>query len=128
MEIFNSYTVVIIISLVIILSYFFNIISTKTNIPSVLLLIFCGMLIKAGLNYFDINTGGILLNVLEVLGILGLIMIVLEAALDLELSREKWPLIWKSFTIALLSLLFCSFCIAWLLQLLFIDDFINSLV
>lgn len=128
MEIFNSYTVIIAISLVIIISYFFNIISEKTNIPSVLLLIVTGILIKLGLNYFEVSTGDQLFSVLEILGIVGLIMIVLEASLDLELSRKKWPVIWKSFTVAMLSLIVCSLVIAFLLQLLLIDDYLTALV
>ncbi|MEP2773542.1 MAG: cation:proton antiporter [Fulvivirga sp.] len=128
MEIFNSYSVIIAISLVIIVSYFFNIISQKTNIPSVLLLIVTGILIKLGFDYFDVNTGGQLFSVLEILGIVGLIMIVLEASLDLELTKEKWPVIWKSFTVAMLSLIVCSLAIAFLLQLLLIDNFLVALV
>ncbi|UII33760.1 cation:proton antiporter [Fulvivirga ulvae] len=128
MEIFNSYTAVIIFSLIVIISYFFNIISEKTNIPSVLLLIVSGILIKLGLNYFGIATGGALFNVLEILGIVGLIMIVLEASLDLELSREKWPLIWKSFMVAFLGLMVCSFAIAFLLNLVMIDNYIIALI
>lgn len=128
MEIFNSYSVIIAISLVIIVSYFFNIISQKTNIPSVLLLIVTGIFIKLGFDYFDVNTGGQLFSVLEILGIVGLIMIVLEASLDLELTKEKWPVIWKSFTVAMLSLIVCSLAIAFLLQLLLIDNFLVALV
>lgn len=128
MEIFNSYTMIIAISLVIIISYFFNIISEKTNIPSVLLLIVTGILIKLGFDYFDVQTGDRLFGVLEILGIVGLIMIVLEASLDLELTKEKWPVIWKSFTVAMLSLIACSLAIAFLLQLLLIDDFLVALV
>jgi len=128
MEIFNSYTVVIIISLVIIVSYFFNIISEKTNIPSVLLLIISGVLIKLGLNYFQIKTGGALFDVLEILGIVGLIMIVLEASLDLELKMSKWPLIWKSFSIAFLSLIICSVVIAFIIQQIIDQDFVHALV
>ncbi|ELR72818.1 Na+/H+ antiporter NhaP [Fulvivirga imtechensis AK7] len=128
MEIFNSYTAVITISVIVIMSYFFNIISEKTNIPSVLLLILSGVLIKLGLTYFGIATGDSLFNILEILGIIGLIMIVLEASLDLELTREKWPLIWQSFTVALLSLLVCSFAIGWLINYLLIDSFFISLI
>lgn len=128
MEIFNSYTAIITIALIVILSYFFNIISRKTNIPSVLLLIVSGILIKLGLNYLEISTGDQLFNILEILGIIGLIMIVLEASLDLELSKEKWPLIWKSFTVAFLSLIISSLVIALLLQMIFIDSFTIALV
>ena len=128
MEVVNSYTVVITISVIIIMSYFFNIISERTNIPSVLLLILSGVLIKLGLDYFTIPTGDFVFSILEVLGIVGLIMIVLEASLDLELTWEKWPLIWKSFSIALLSLIGCSLVIAWFIQLTMIDDFLVALV
>jgi len=128
MEIFDSYTAVITISLIIIMSYFFNIISEKTNIPSVLLLIVSGVLIKLGLKYLDIVPGDQLFDILEILGIVGLIMIVLEASLDLELTREKWPVIWKSFTVALLALLTCSLVIAFLLHAIFIDRFMIALV
>lgn len=128
MEIFTSYTAVITISVIVIMSYFFNIISQRTNIPSVLLLILSGILIKLGLNYFGISTGESMFNILEILGIIGLIMIVLEASLDLELTREKWPLIWKSFTVAFLSLMMCSIIIAVLLNYLLIDSFLTSLI
>jgi len=100
---FNSYGFIIGASLVVVLSYFFNIVAKKTNIPSVLMLLLLGILVSAGLNilgYQRIN----LQPALEVLGIAGLILIVLEAALDLELTRDKWPIIWKAFTLAILSL------------------------
>lgn len=128
MEVFNSYYAVITFSVIIILSYFFNIISEKTNIPSVLLLILSGVLIKLGFNYFEINTGETIYSILEILGIVGLIMIVLEASLDLELSWAKWPVIWKSFSVALFGLIGCSLVIAWFLQLVVIDDFLTALV
>lgn len=99
----NPYVLVIEFSLIIIISYLYNIVAKKTNIPSVLLLIATGIIIKlvsdfAGVKIFN------LFPVLEILGIVGLIMIVLEAALDLELTKEKWPIIWKSFVIALVGL------------------------
>jgi NhaP-type Na+/H+ or K+/H+ antiporter len=53
---------------------------------------------------------------LEVLGIVGLIMIVLEAALDLEIKREKWPIIWKAFIIALISIIVTSLVLSVILQ------------
>ena len=44
-----------------------------------------------------------LLPILEVLGVVGLILIVLEAALDLHLVKEKVGLIVKSFLVALIG-------------------------
>jgi len=128
MEVINPYIAIIGISLIIILSYFFNIISQKTNIPSVLMLIVLGILIKQGMNFMDISAGKQLFNLLELLGIVGLIMIVLEAALDLHLTKEKWPIIWKSFSVALLSLLFSVAAIACIINYFIIDDFFTCII
>ena len=125
---FNPYIAVIATSLVLILSYLFNLISAKTKIPSVLLLIILGVGLKEGANYFDVQTGESLFTVLEVLGIVGLTMIVLEAALDLELTKEKWPIIWKSFCVGLISLIAGSISSAYAIQYFFIDDFFTALV
>lgn len=123
----NPYYIVIVASLVIIVSYFFNVIAKKTNVPSVLMLITFGILIKQGMNLAGM--GGInWLPYLEVLGIVGLIMIVLEAALDLELTKEKWPLIWKSFSVALFSLLISGAAITYLLMLILHLDLTSGML
>lgn len=96
----NTYTVIILLSAVIILSYLFSLLSRKTNIPSVLLLITTGIIIKhftKHLWYDDI----IVNKLVKILGAVGLIMIVLEAALDLKVSRKKIKLIRNSFSSAL---------------------------
>lgn len=125
---YNPYIAVIATSVVIILSYLFNLVSRKTNIPSVLLLIILGIGLKQAAVHFGVDTGDTLFAVLEILGIVGLTMIVLEAALDLKLTREKWPLIWKSFLIALLALVATSIASAYVIQYYFIDSFFIALV
>ena len=103
MDILSSYNLIIEISIIIILSFLFNRISSKTNIPAVLMLIILGVAIQYGLKYA--NIGDIdFFPVLEVLGIVGLIMIVLEAALELELKKEKLMPILKSLVIGLVGL------------------------
>jgi len=104
MEVFDSYLFIIAISGIVIISYFFNVIAKKTNIPAVLMLISLGVLLQIPAWYFNFNKET-LKPVLEVLGIVGLIMIVLEAALDLELKKEKWGIIWRSFAVALIGLI-----------------------
>ena len=89
---------------IIILSFFFNIISKKTNIPSVLLLILLGMGLKIGLQSAGIFKDVELDSILEILGNVGLVMIVLEAALDLKLEKEKRGMIFKAFMVALLGI------------------------
>lgn len=125
---FNAYVAVIATSLIIIFSYLFNVIAKRTNIPSVLMLILLGLGLKWASDQFGIFTGEYLITILEVLGIIGLTMIVLEAALDLELTQEKWPIIWKSFFVALLALGVGTIASAYVLQYFFFDDFFKAIV
>lgn len=80
------------------------------------------------MDYYEFNQDGLIFGTLEVLGIVGLIMIVLEAAIDLKLTRDKWPIIWKSFTVALISLVVCAFGISFIINQFFREDPIISLV
>ncbi len=126
-----DYYLIIAMAVMIILSYFFNILAKKTNIPSVLMLLVLGILVKYGLDLYGIT--GIQekiseYKILPIIGTIGLILIVLEAALDLKLSKEKWPVIWRSFIIALLSLLITSFAVAYILHVLMFPDFLTALV
>ncbi len=101
----NPYLLIIALATVIILSFFFNIIAKKTNIPSVLMLIALGMGIKAFMDANNILEEELKLDTtLEVLGNVGLVMIVLEAALDLKLEKEKTGLILRSLLVALLGI------------------------
>ena len=124
MEILTSYNLIIGISIIIILSFFFGEISRKTNVPSVLMLIVLGIVLKFGLDAF----GGSNIDffpMLEVLGIVGLIMIVLEAALELKLEREKYVPIAKAMLIALLGLIASTWVAALILHQ-FIDGMTMS--
>ncbi|MUP37111.1 cation:proton antiporter domain-containing protein [Labilibaculum euxinus] len=114
MEIISSYNLIIEVSIIIILSFLFNGLSRKTNIPAVLMLIVLGVGLQYILKYFNAEA----LNffpILEVLGIVGLIMIVLEAALELELKREKLVPILKSFTVALTGLILSTWAVVLIL-------------
>jgi len=120
MDILNSYSFIIIATLVIILSYFFNQVAKRTNIPAVLLLILTGILLKYLMDLFHIPDFNFF-PILEVLGIVGLIMIVLEASLELNLKKEKLPIIWKALTIAAVGLVATSFSSAFVINF-FIDS------
>jgi NhaP-type Na+/H+ or K+/H+ antiporter len=120
MEKLNPYWLITAASCVVIISYFFNLFSRRTNFPSVLLLLLLGMLIKSVLILAGVPSIN-LDSVLELLGIIGLIMIVLEAALDLKFSKEKAPLIAKALLLGLLSLTTNI-----LILTLLIDQYIDS--
>lgn len=111
MEHFDSNGLVIIGSLTIIISYLFNLIATRYSIPSVLLLIVLGVGLKLLVSATGMQSPD-LTPILEVLGTIGLIMIVLEASLDLELEREKRKVISKAFFTSLVTLILSSALIA----------------
>ncbi|PIF00869.1 MAG: sodium:proton exchanger [Maribacter sp.] len=115
MEIFSSYNVIIEASIIVILSFWFNSLSKKTNIPSVLMLITLGIALQYAMVYFTPEKPRFD-SALEILGIIGLIMIVLEAALELELKKDKIIPITKAMGIALLGLLGSAWAAAMILH------------
>jgi len=126
----TSYTTLIILSGLVIFSYLFDLISGKTKIPSVILLMCLGIGIKQILDYFNftvLNFG----NILPTLGTLGLVLIVFEGALELRYSREKNTVIKKSFFSALIILLLTSFLITGIIYYIsgqsFYLCFVNSI-
>lgn len=115
-DILETYSLLIEASVIIILSFIFGEISKRTNVPSVLMLIILGIVIKFGLDQLDIMEDANFLPVLEVLGVIGLIMIVLEAALELKLERDKYLSIGKALLIALLGLVASTWAAAEILE------------
>lgn len=111
----HSNNIIIILGAIVVLSYFFNLIARVTRIPSVLLLIGTGI----GIRYFSVYQGFVQQDVsrlVKILGVVGLIMIVLEAALELEMNSHKLRLIRNSFLSALVISLVSAFGIGWLIQ------------
>ncbi|MBL7761792.1 MAG: cation:proton antiporter [Chitinophagaceae bacterium] len=107
MENLNVEELLIIICSVVVMSYVFSIVSQYIRIPSVLLLLVAGI----ALRFLSDNSGMSIVfpeKIVESLGIVGLIMIVLEAGLDLKLERSKIPLIRNSFFSALFILILSS--------------------
>lgn len=111
----GPYTILIGLSLAVILSYLFDLAARATKVPSVLLLLLAGIGFNQAVAYWDIpfRLPPVLL---QVLGIVGLILIVLEGSLDLRLSRDKIPVIRRSFLAAALMLVVQAGAIAWLLH------------
>ncbi len=125
---FDPYLVLIGGSVMILLSYVFDLASRKFNIPSVLFLIATGMGLKFVATSFGINLDKQFYSVLELLGIVGLIMIVLEAAVDLKLSKEKLGVIKRSALMASLILVISSLAIAMVIMFFRDEPFFNALV
>ena len=93
----STLTILIVLPLLIIFSYLFDIISRKTKFPAVILLMFTGIIIRTGTTLYGFTEFGFLENLIPVLGTVGLILIVLEGALELDIKRNKLPVILKGF-------------------------------
>jgi len=116
----EPYNLLIESSLILLLSFAFGEISKRTSVPSVLMLIVLGIVIKLGIDIVVIpETPYDFFPYLEILGIIGLIMIVLEAALELELKPEKYIPIAKAFGIAALGLILSTWVAAEILEYAF---------
>ena len=123
----DSYGLIIVFSLTIIISYFFNLFAKKSGVPAVLMLIGLGIIIHYGLLLFGEKTLD-LARPLEVLGVVGLILIVLEAALDLRLQKDKAALIIRSFLAALLGLGGTVYLASLTLSYFLDIDFLNAML
>ena len=126
-EALTTYHLIIIFSTTIIISYFFNLYAKKSGIPAVLLLIGLGITINYSLRFSGFTKPD-LLPVLSVLGVIGLILIVLEASLDLDLVKEKVGLIIKSFVVALIGLGGTAYLSAIAINLLMGVEMLNALL
>ena len=127
LEALSTYHLIIIFSITIIISYFFNLYAKKSGIPAVLMLIGLGIIINYSLRFSGVVKPD-LLPILEVLGVVGLILIVLEAALDLRLLKEKIGLIIKSFLVALIGLGGTAYLAALALNFLMDVEVLNALL
>jgi len=87
--------VILILCILVILSYLFDITARYSKVPGVILLILLGILIQIISQSLNIMIPN-LRPLLPVIGTLGLIMIVLEASLDLKIEKGKKGLIIKS--------------------------------
>lgn len=96
-------------------AYVFDITASKTKIPSVILLLLLGFGTKVLSENLDISVPN-LQPILPILGTIGLILIVLEGSLELEINKSKLPLILKSSLVALLPLLIISLGLAYYLH------------
>jgi len=114
METISAFTILFAVCGLIILSYLFSVVNRATRIPSVLMLLGTGILLRYLCGKFDIPFS-IPPYVTEILGTVGLIMIVLEAGLDLVVTREKLPLIRSSFVSALVIFLVSTLSVAGIL-------------
>jgi potassium/hydrogen antiporter len=87
----------------ILIGYLFEILSPKTRIPNILILLSLGMLSQQLVETFHWQKPNFD-KLLPELGTVGLILIVLEGTLELNLTRSKIPLLKKTVSLAFFSI------------------------
>lgn len=123
----ESSTLIIVLSLSVLISYGFDLFSSRFQIPSVLLLLLLGVLARQVTMYIGVTVPYVD-TVLPTLGTLGLILIVLEGALDLELESDKLEIVRRTLLASLLSVAGATVLIAGMFYLLLNDSFFHCLI
>ncbi|WP_113662578.1 cation:proton antiporter [Pedobacter nanyangensis] len=100
----TTYTILIILSSLVIFSYLFDLVASKTKLPSVLLLLTLGIGLRILVDKLQIHTYSFL-QILPTLGTVGLILIVFEGSLELKYAKEKNRIIKGAFLSALFILI-----------------------
>ncbi|MFT4070429.1 MAG: hypothetical protein QM654_00740 [Dysgonamonadaceae bacterium] len=120
-------TVIITFCVLVILAYLFDLTSSKTKIPSVILLLVLGWELHQIAGYFSLSVPD-LSPALPILGTVGLILIVLEGALELDFNKSKAQMIKKSFLMAFVPMVGIAFLMAYLCTLFGFPDFKKNLI
>lgn len=107
--------IIITICGLLLLAYFFDLTSAKTKVPSVILLLLLGWGIKQASNLLYLHIPN-LDPILPLFGTVGLILIVLEGSLELNLDRSRLVLVGKSSVMAFLPMVFISCILGYAFQ------------
>lgn len=107
--------ILIAVCVLLLLAYIFDLTSSFTKTPSVILLLVAGWLVQQACIVFNINVPN-LNPLLPVLGTVGLILIVLEGSLELDVDKTKFPMIKKSIIVAFLPMIVLATALGFFFQ------------
>ena len=117
--------ILLILPLLIIFSYLFDAFSRKTKFPSVLLLLGTGIMARAFADWSGFAGSELLNELIAVLGTVGLILIVLEGALELQIKKDNVGVLLKGGLAAGIILIINIFIVSQLIA--FLTDLSNNL-
>lgn len=120
-------SIIITLCVLLLLAYVFDLTASRTKVPSVILLLFVGwamhqLSVLLEIKLPDFST------ILPVLGTVGLVLIVLEGSLELELGKHKIPLIKKSTILSVVPMLILAFGLTIALMLIWGLSFRDCLI
>tara|TARA_B100001250_G_scaffold327907_1_gene292249 strand:- start:519 stop:1805 length:1287 start_codon:yes stop_codon:yes gene_type:complete len=124
----DTLTILFVLPLLIIFSYLFDSYARKTKFPAVILLMLTGIIIRVISSLYGFNDFIFLDNLVPVIGTIGLILIVLEGALELEISIEKLPIIIKGFFAASFILIVNIFALSFVFNKVLGMNYMNSVI
>ncbi len=104
----NTYLFLIVFCLILIGSFFFNYIQKRLHISAVILLLLSGVVLQLALPTFSIPDA-----YLKIFGTLGLLIIVLEAVVDLEVHGHNYKMFLMALGVSIVIVVLTSALIAW---------------
>ena len=108
-------TIIIAICVLLLVAYTFDLTTSKTKIPSVILLLIFGWGIRQISELLEMKIPDLSV-LLPIFGTLGLVLIVLEGALDLEMNKSKFLLVRKTVLTAVVSMFVLAFGFAFFMH------------
>ncbi|GIV26387.1 MAG: hypothetical protein KatS3mg027_0201 [Bacteroidia bacterium] len=111
--------ILFVICLLLLLSYLLELFNQKIRLPSVIFLIASGLALKESVIIFypEFYQAYNIVSLLPIIGTVGLILIVLEGAIELEISRNKLSIVSNATLISFLSIIANVFIITLLLKI-----------
>lgn len=122
-----SNTILLAGSGLLLLAYVLDVFCRRWRLPAVVLLIGCGMLVQWPLGALPLARAA-LQETVSVLGTIGLVLIVLEGALDIRLARDKITLIRQAGLMAVTGILLCTAVLATAFALIFNLGLFHALI
>lgn len=104
----NTYLFLIVFCLILIGSFFFNYLQKKLHISAVILLLLSGVILQLTLPTLSISDA-----YLKIFGTLGLLIIVLEAVVDLEVHGHNYKMFLMALCVSIVIVVLTSGLIAW---------------
>lgn len=106
--------IIIVFCILILIAYLFDLTASRTRIPSVILLLLLGWLVRQSTDWLAVGVPD-LSAALPVFGTVGLILIVLEGSLELELTKDRIPLIKRASWMAFWPMILLALALAWIM-------------
>ena len=100
-------TAVLAVSALLVFAYLLDVFGRRTRLPPVVLLIVTGIAARQVLDRFDLHLGWVD-PMVPIIGTIGLVLIVLEGALDIKLRREQFKLVYGAIAMAAAGFVLCT--------------------